>query len=146
MEDSGDWCAFIEGVRNPKPQTFLSRKPSKRDCITNLHICQTFICKVWALYTLKQGLSSPFLHKKISQNQGEIVDNRNLILRNQYQIFRNQDIMVCYFFLCPQPCGLLQQHIQLSGLHPHGQLFTIGIVVHILSPPQFLRALGKGHY
>ena len=69
---------FYRGVRNPKPQTFLSRKPSKRDCITNLHICQTFICRVWALYIVNDGLSSPFYAKKISQNQGEIVDNRNV--------------------------------------------------------------------
>ena len=113
-------------------QTFISVKPLYAGF--GHHILSCKVCQ------------AHLLHKKISQNQGEIVDNRNLILRNQYQILRNQDIMVCYFFLCPQPCGLLQQHIQLSGLHPHGQLFTIGIVVHILSPPQFLRALGKGHY
>jgi len=56
--------------------------------------------------------------------------------------------MVCYFFLCPQPCGLLQQHIQLSGLHPQGQvLSTIGLVVCIVSldPPHFLTALDMAH-
>jgi len=43
--------------------------------------------------------------------------------------------MVCYYFLCPQPLGLLQQHIQLSGLHPHGQvLSTIGLVGYTLDP------------
>jgi hypothetical protein len=43
---------------------------------------------VWALYIVNDGLSSPFYAKKISQNQGEIVDNRNVILTNQYVIYR----------------------------------------------------------
>ena len=43
--------------------------------------------------------------------------------------------MVCYLFLCPQPCGLLQQHMQLSGLHPQGQfVFTIGVVGYTFDP------------
>jgi hypothetical protein len=55
-------------------QTFISVKPSYAGFghyILVFKVCQAHL-----------------LHKKISQNQGEIVDNRNLILKNLYQIFK----------------------------------------------------------
>ena len=96
MEDSGVWRPFIEGVRNAKPQTFFP--PNLRSGI----VSQTFISVKpsyagFGHYILScKVCQAHFMHKKISQNQGEIVDNRNLFLTNQYEIFRNQDIMVCY--------------------------------------------------
>ena len=88
MEDSGEWSAFIEACvlswgqtfKPPNhhsetiPQTIISVKPSYAGFghyILSCKVCQAHL-----------------LHKKIPRNQGEIVDNRNVILTNLYTIYR----------------------------------------------------------
>ena len=58
---------------NPKPHSL------DLDDTTDIMVCQT----------LKP-------HKKISQNQGEIVDNRNVLFKKIYGFSRNLRYMVCY--------------------------------------------------
>jgi hypothetical protein len=69
---SGGFRGLITNHQTIKPQTF---KPNSLDLddTTDIMVCQT----------LKP-------HKKISQNQGEICQNRNVLFKKIYGFSRNQ--------------------------------------------------------
>jgi hypothetical protein len=61
VEDSGDWCVFIEGGLNPKPSNLLS--PNLQTLIPHMLISVKPLYKGLALYMQNHGLSSPFMHE-----------------------------------------------------------------------------------
>ena len=95
MEDSGEWRTFREGDLNPVGQNLTS--PNLKPHIPNLQTSHTKPSNLIADDTTDIMVCQTLKpYKKIPRNQGEIVDNRNVILTNLYVIYRKPGEKVCY--------------------------------------------------
>jgi hypothetical protein len=84
VEDSGDWCAFIEGVRNP-----IAAKPPYPQ--TLYHICPILSNhrkKVWALYMQNHGLSSLYMHEYALKSSAIFWRKILIFLKNLKKVYK----------------------------------------------------------
>jgi hypothetical protein len=89
VEDSGDWCSFIEGVRNAAfPNLISPNLCIAKPCIPHMSISVKPVYKVWALYMQNHGLSSLFMHEYALKSSAIFFEMILIFLKNLKKVYK----------------------------------------------------------